>query len=506
VTDNFERLTPEEAAALIQHGDTIAFGGFTTAGNPRTIAAAIADKATEERRQGREFRIGDIGVATASMDELLAEAIQFRTPYQSNPKLRSRVNELDCEFFDMHLSQLTQALRYGSLPTPEWAIVQAAAIKPDGTLLLTSAVGGSPTFCHKAKRIIVELNHSHPPALEGIHDIYEPADPPDRREIPVYSVSDRIGTPWLAVDPAKIAGVVECSLPDEGTAFAPVTPVTERIGANVAEFLAAELATGRLPKSFLPLQSGVGNTANSVLGALGRHPGIPPFAMYTEIIQDSVLELMDRGRITFASCCGVTLSTEGLAHLYADLDAFKRRMVLRPQEISNHPEVVRRLGIISMNTALEADVFGNVNSTHVRGSHMMNGMGGSGDFTRNAYLSIFTTASTAKDGRISAIVPMVTHVDHSEHSVQVLATEWGVADLRGKSPRARARMVIDTCAHPDYRDQLHEYVSLAEKGHTACTLKAAFSFHERFESTGDMRSIAKTRTEGPTASGACPSQ
>ena len=87
-----------------------------------------------------------------------------------------------------------------------------------------------------------------------------------------------------------------------------------------------------------------------------------------------------------------------------------------------------------MNTALEADIYGNVNSTHVLGRQMMNGIGGSGDFTRNAYISIFSCPSTAKTGRISTIVPMVTHVDHSEHSVQILATEWGVADLRRLAP------------------------------------------------------------------------
>lgn len=94
-----------------------------------------------------------------------------------------------------------------------------------------------------------------------------------------------------------------------------------------------------------------------------------------------------------------------------------------------------------MNTALEADIFGNVNSTHVTGTKMMNGIGGSGDFTRNAYLSIFTCPSTAKGGKISAIVPMVSHLDHSEHSVQVLITEQGVADLRGKSPIQRAHAI-----------------------------------------------------------------
>ncbi|MBZ5583168.1 MAG: acetyl-CoA hydrolase [Acidobacteriia bacterium] len=465
-----------------------AFGGFTTAGNPVVIGAALAAHAARERSAGRAFEIGNIGVATgASMDGILADAIAVRTPYQSAARLRARINAGQCRFFDAHLSHLTQQLRYGFLGRIDWAVVQAAEIAPDGEALLTSAIGGAPTFCHLADRVLIELNHAHPAALRGFHDIYEPADPPHRREIPIYRASDRIGSSRLRVDPAKIAGVVECEAPDEGAGFDPLGEITDRIGANVAEFLAGELAAGRLPSSFLPIQSGVGDIANAVLRALGSHPGVPPFEMYTEIIQDAVIALMQAGRVRFASCCALTLSREALRHVYDNLEDYRSRILLRPQEITNHPEVIRRLGVIAMNTALEADIFGNVNSTHVLGRNMMNGIGGSGDFTRNGYLSIFSCPSTAKAGRISTIVPMVTHVDHSEHSVQVLATEWGVADLRSLSPNERARRIIERCAHPDYRDELFGYLKLAEGGHTAHTLRAAFGFHERFQETGDMR-------------------
>jgi len=160
---------------------------------------------------------------------------------------------------------------------------------------------------------------------------------------------------------------------------------------------------------------------------------------------------------------------------------------LRTSEISNHPEVIRRLGIISMNTAIEADIFGNINSTHVTGNKIMNDLGGSGDFTRNAYISIFLTPSTAKNGAISAIVPMVSHVDHNEHSVKVLITEQGVADLRGKSPGERAVCIIENCAHPDYRPLLHNYLNSGLKGQTPVNLNNAFTFHKAFLETGNMR-------------------
>jgi acyl-CoA hydrolase len=211
--------------------------------------------------------------------------------------------------------------------------------------------------------------------------------------------------------------------------------------------------------------------------------------VYTEVIQDAVISLMKEGRVKFASGCSLSVSNDVIREIYANLDFFKDKILLRPQEISNNPEVARRLGLITINTALEADIFGNINSTHVSGTKMMNGIGGSGDFTRSAYLSIFTTPSTAKDGKISAFVPMVSHVDHNEHSVKVIITEYGVADLRGKSPVQRAEAIINNCVHPDYRPLLTEYMNMGIKGHTPQNLKCSFAFHEELAASGDMHNV-----------------
>ncbi len=496
---SFPVLTAAEAAALIRHGQTIGFSGFTPAGAPKAIPRAIAERAAAEHESGRQFQIGVLtGASTgASLDGALAtaHAISFRTPYQSDPTLRARINERETRFFDMHLSLMPQAARYGFLGPVHWAVVEACDVTAGGGIVLTSAVGAVPTFCGIAGKILIELNHNHPPNLLGMHDIYEPADPPHRREIPIYSADDRIGSPVVKVDPARIAGVVETALDDESGGFDPPTRETETIGCNVAEFLAADIAVGRIPKSFLPVQSGVGNIANAVLGALGKHPDIPAFEMYTEVLQDAVIGLMEQERVTFASSCSLTLSNEAMKKVYDNLEWFRPRILLRPQEITNHPEVVRRLGIISMNTAIEVDIFGNVNSTHIMGRQMMNGIGGSGDFTRNAYVSIFSCPSTAKGGKISTIVPLVSHVDHSEHSVQVIATEWGIADLRGRAPYERARLIINNCAHPEYREALCRYLEMVELGHTPHTLCAAFRMHDRFLKKGDMRGVDWTVAE-----------
>lgn len=487
---SYKNMTAAEAAALINDGDVVGFSGFTPAGAPKVVPNAIAERAEAEHAAGRPFKIGMYtGASTGDMlDGALARAnaVLFRTPYQSNKDLRTRINAQEAHYFDMHLSHEAQELRYGFLPRPKFAIVEACDLTDDGEIVPTSGVGILPTICRLADHIIVELNTTTPKALRGMHDIYEPQDPPMRQAIPVYHVSDRCGEPCVKVDPRKIVAVVESNVPNGGGKFAPIDDVTTKIGENVAHFLAAEIKAGRIPASFLPIQSGVGNIANAVLASLGENPDIPPFEMYTEVIQDAVIGLMKEGHVKFASGCSLTVSQPVLEDVYQNLDFFKQRIVLRPQEISNNPEVARRLGLITINTALEADIFGNINSTHVLGTKMMNGIGGSCDFTRNAYISIFTTPSTAKDGKISAIVPMVSHLDQSEHSVKVLITEYGVADLRGKSPIQRAHCIIDNCVHPDYRDMLRRYIESAPKAHTPMNIYTCFEMHKAFAETGDM--------------------
>ncbi|MDR3328227.1 MAG: succinate CoA transferase [Prevotellaceae bacterium] len=488
---NYKVLTAEQAAEFINNGDAVSFSGFTAAGCPKAVPTAVAQRAEAFHVQGKEFKIGMYTGASSgdSLDGALAKAkaILFRTPYQSTKASREALNSGEAAYFDMHLSVLAQELRYGFMQKPKFCIVEACDLTDDGEIVPTSGVGNLPTFCCLADYIIVELNAAHPKALRGMHDIYEPKDPPVRDVLPVFKVSDRIGVPYVKVDPKKIIGVVHTNLPNEVGAFTPLDEVTEKIGQNVANFLASEIKTGRIPSSFLPIQSGVGNIANAVLAALGNNQDIPNFEMYTEVIQDSVVGLMKSGRVKFASGCSLTVSNEKLEEVYADLDFFKQRIVLRPQEISNNPEIARRLGLITINTALEADIFGNINSTHVLGTKMMNGIGGSGDFTRSAYISIFTTPSTAKGGAISAIVPQVAHTDHSEHSVKILITEHGIADLRGKSPIQRANEIIENCVAPEYKDMLRTYIAYAPLAHTPMNIETCFEMHKALKNTGDMR-------------------
>ncbi len=485
-------ISAAEAASHIKHGMNIGLSGFTPAGTAKAVTAELAKIAEAEHAKGNPFQIGIFtGASTGdSCDGVLSrvKAIRYRAPYTTNPDFRKAVNNGEIAYNDIHLSQMAQEVRYGFMGKVDVAILEACEVTEDGKIYLTAAGGISPTVARLADKVIVELNAAHSKAGMGLHDVYEPLDPPYRREIPIYKVNDRIGKPYVQVDPKKIVGVVETNWPDEARSFTAADPVTDKIGERVAEFLVADMKRGIIPSSFLPLQSGVGNIANAVLGALGRSEAIPAFEVYTEVIQNSVVGLIRDGRVKFASGCSLTVTNDCLNEIYENMDFYRDKLVLRPSEISNSPEIIRRLGVISINTAIETDLYGNVNSTHISGTKMMNGIGGSGDFTRNAYISIFTCPSVAKEGKISAIVPMISHHDQTEHDVNIVVTEQGVADLRGKSPKERAQLIIENCAHPDYKQLLWDYLKLTDgKAQTPHLMQAALGMHAELAKSGDMR-------------------
>lgn len=205
------------------------------------------------------------------------------------------------------------------------------------------------------------------------------------------------------------------------------------------------------------------------------------------------MALLDSGKLRVASSTALSLSPALSESVNRRMGEYRDRIILRSQDISNHPELIRRLGVIAMNGMIEADIYGNVNSTHIMGPRIQNGIGGSGDFARNASISIFMSASTAKGGAISTIVPHASRVDHINQDVQVIVTEQGLADLRGLSPKQRARAVIETCAHPTYRPMLADYYRRALVGswslQTPMLLEEALSWHARFVRSGSMMPV-----------------
>ncbi len=483
-------MSAEQAARLFQNGMRVGMSGFTRAGDAKALPRALAERARQEPLSLTLITGASLGNGS---DGLMAEAgvLARRMPFQVDPVLRGKINQGEVMFIDQHLSETAEQLRSGNLAAVDIAVIEATAITAFGAIIPTMSVGNSAAFAQQAAQVIIEINLSTPLALEGLHDIYIPQNLPGRQPIPLTRVDQRLGGTAIAIDPARIAAIVITDSPDSPSNALPPDAETQAIAGHVIDFLQGEVAAGRMGPELLPLQAGIGTIANAVLHGLIGSP-FRNMTMYSEVLQDSAIELLDSGQLAFASASSITLSAAVHQKLMDNIDHYRSKIVLRPQEISNHPEIVRRLGIIALNTALEFDIYGNVNSTHVCGTHMMNGIGGSGDFARNGQISMFVSKSAAKGGRVSSVVPMVSHVDHTEHDVDVLVTEWGYADLRGLAPRERAPLIIERCTHPDYRAQLRAYYDAAcqRGGHTPHILEQALSWHARYQESGSMLGLA----------------
>ena len=482
-------VTAEEVAAYIKPGMSIGMSGFTASSYPKAIPLALA-----ERMKKEPFKI-DLwtGASTGpELDDTLAavHGIKKRLPYQTDAILRGEINNGSVDYLDLHLSESAQLARVGYLGKLDLAIVEAVAITEEGNIIPSTSLGNAASYVQQADIVIVEVNTTQPLELEGMHDVYVPLDPPNRLPIPIVQADDRVGTPFIPCTPEKIKFIVPCDIKDHTRDLAPIDENSKKMSQFTLEFLNAEIKAGRMPKNLLPLQSGVGNVANAVMAGF-VDSDLEDLTVYTEVIQDGMLDLIDANKLNFASGTAFSPSPAGMERFYKDVEKYKKYLLLRPQEISNSPEVVHRLGVIAMNTALEVDIYGNVNSTHVTGTKMMNGIGGSGDFARNAFLTIFYTPSVAKNGAISSVVPMCSHVDHTEHDVDVIITEQGIADLRGLAPRARALEIINNCVHPDYKPVLLDYynraVEATKHAHTPHIIKEALSFHEKFIETKSMK-------------------
>ncbi|ETD68588.1 acetyl-CoA hydrolase [Pelistega indica] len=488
-------MSAEQAAELIPSGATVGMSGFTGSGYPKQIPSALAKRIREAHDNGKAFKINVwTGASTApELDGALAEAdgINMRLPYQSDPTCRNKINTGQMHYMDIHLSHVAQYAWFGFLGKLNIAVIEVAGIREDGSLIPAASVGNNKTWIDQADKVIIEVNYALSEKLEGMHDIYYgTALPPHRKPVLINEPDDRIGSPYYQCPQEKIIGiVVETYDRDRVNHFSEPDEVAKKIASHILNFLKEEVRKGILPPNLLPLQSGVGDVSNAVISGL-QHGEFDNLTAYTEVIQDGMLGLIKSGKLKMVSATSLSLSPDGVDELNENIDFYRERIILRTQEISNHPEVIRRLGTIAINGMIECDIYGNVNSTHIMGSGIMNGIGGSGDFARNSFISFFVRPSIAKNGDISAIVPMVSHVDHTEHDVQIIVTEQGLADLRGLSPRQRAEKIIENCAHPDYKEALWDYFHRAQQSgaqHTPHILSEALSWHDRYLKTGTMK-------------------
>ena len=487
--------TAEAAAALIKDGMNIGVSGFTPSGYPKAVPLALAERAKTDPLKINLWTGASVG---PEIDSVLTNAgvVARRLPYQTNADLRKAINNGSVKYTDLHLSHVAQMARYGFMfgrHDVDIAIIEACIIKDLGGgkigIVPTTSMGNSSSWVQSAKQVIIEVNVTQPEALEGMHDSYVPLDPPNRLPLPLVKPEDRIGTPYIPCDLSKVAAIVPCDITDKVRSLGAIDDEAKAMGENLVAFFKTEVAEGRLPKNLLPLQSGVGSVANAVINGL-VNSDFEDLTVFTEVVQDGMFDLIDAGKLRVCSGTALSPSPDCLKKFYANVEKYKKYIVLRPQEVANSPELARRIGVIAMNTAIEVDIYGNVNSTHIAGTKLMNGIGGSGDYARNGYLTVFFTTSLAKGGAISSVVPFCSHVDHTEHDVDVIVSERGVADLRGLSPKERALVIIDKVANPKYQPLLKDYFERACKecgnSQTPHILSEALSFHDRFVKTGTM--------------------
>ncbi|KAK9473065.1 uncharacterized protein V1510DRAFT_118348 [Dipodascopsis tothii] len=498
-------VTAEDMIPFFKNGMYMGWSGFTAVGAPKAVPMALQKHVEENDLAGKlRFELFVGASSPNKIEDRWAELnmITRRSPHQVGKSISKAINDGRMLFFDKHLSMWPQDLMYGfytlnkEKPSLDVAIVEATAITEDGGLVPGASVGATPELMAMADNIIIEVN-TKLPSFEGLHDIMVPEMPPFRKPFMVETVDQKNGSPSIPIDFSKVIGVVESDYEEMTGPNTPADEMSAAIASHLIEFFEHEVKMGRMPENLHPLQSGIGNIANAVVEGLAG-ASFKNLNVWTEVLQDSFLDFFDSGNLDFATATSIRLSPEGFKRFFANYDEYKHKLLLRSQQISNSPEIIRRLGCIAMNTPVEVDIYAHANSTNVMGSRMLNGLGGSADFLRNSKLSVMHTPSSRPTKTdpygLSCIVPFASHIDQTEHDLDVLVTEQGLADLRGLSPRERARKIISKCAHPVYQPLLTEYLDMAESellrkgsGHEPHNLKNAFKMHINFQEKGTMR-------------------
>ncbi len=463
-----KKLMPvEEAVKLVHHRNTLAISGFTKSGEPKTFLPALARHLAKNAPETRLTLLSGASLSD-DVEGPLAPFIGRRGPYMSSPVSRKLIHQGAMDFADVHLSVFARNLMYGIYGDIDLAVVEVSRIRPDGSVILSSSVGISAEALVKAKQVILEVNTAIPD-YTGFHDISLPqVHPKVGWPLPVLNVRDRIGTPYVEFDISKVVAVVESKIPDYGVDFKEVEEIDRKIAGNVVEFLVSCQKWLGWGKRLPPIQSGVGNVANAIVGELYRSP-FTKIRFWTEVFQDGMMRYVeDDVKFDSASATAISFSPPARKKFEEQFERCRDKLVLRPMWISNSPELITRLFVVAMNTPIEFDIYGHANSTHIDGSKVVNGLGGSGDFLRNAYLSVVHTPSVRKlkDGRtVSCVLPYVRHIDHTEHDIKCLVTEQGfTVNTEIRSAKRRAEEIIEKCAHPHFRPLLREYMRVAGGG------------------------------------------
>ena len=474
----------DQAAAYIKDCMTIAMSGYAMAGYPK----AVVEELVKRKESGENLVINLItGANVPWVDEKLGSAniINRRSPMIASRTLASQVNGSSIKYVEQQMCKMPRLLRRGSFGKIDIAVVEALGFNENGDLIPSTSVGMVHHLMDTADAIIVEVNSAYPKCLEGIHDIYVPKAPPKTEPIPLVETSHRIGKTAIPVDEDKILCIVETNLAEDLGAQAKGTEQAIKIAEHLFEFLDKEFEDwhGKLP----PIQTGFGGIANAIADAFSKS-NFTDLQFFCGGVTEPVMELLAEGKATAISTGGLGMSPR-VEEILNSIPNLHEHLTIRNGDITNNAEVIGRLGLIALNTGIEMDIYGNINSSHIAGSRVVNGIGGGANFAQNSGLSIIVMPALSKGGAISNIVPMVSHQDICEHDVDIIVTENGLADLRGLDDVERAESIIKNCASDVYQKQLSKYLSDARLRcgvHHPQLTNEAFELYTRLKTTKTM--------------------
>lgn len=475
--------TAEQAAASINDGMNVAMSGYAMAGYPKAVVEALLQR----RRNGESLSMNIVtGANVPWLDEKLGseKMISRRVPMCASRTLADQANSGSMRYVEQQMCKMPRLLRNGHFGKIDVAVVEALGFDENGDLIPTNAIGMLHYLMDTADEIIVEVNTAQPEKLWDIHDIYIPQAPPNTEPIPLVRTNQRIGMAGIPVNPEKIRYIVETNIPEELGVQPKGTKITGRITDHLFNLLEYEVQRtgGKLP----PIQTGFGSIADSIADAF-QHSDFRDIQFFCGGITETIMELLVSGKAATLSTGGLGMS-ERVREILDGISDLRDHLVIRNGDITNNAEIIGRLGLVALNTGIEVDIYGNVNSSHIGGRKVVNGIGGGANFSQNAGLSVILISSTAKGGDISNIVPMVSHQDICEHDVDVVVTENGLADLRGLDDSERADAIIKNCASSAYKDQLNRYLSMARDrgGHHPQLPEEAFAWYRRLEEENTM--------------------
>jgi len=414
------KISADDAAGLIKSGQRIFVTGNCS--TPQRFIEALVRRAPDVE-QVEMVLLLDMGPSGYITPEL-SEHIRVNAMFISK-NVRQAVNDGLADFTPVFLSEIPKLFRTGRVPL-DVAVIHVSPPDQHGYCSYGVEVGVTKTAAESAGMIIAEVNPNMPRTL---------------------------GDSFIHVSQIDYFIEVDYELPEIKPE--PASEIQDRIAEHIAAIV-PDAAT---------LQMGIGGIPDAVLRRLTNHKNL---GIHTELFSDGVMEMIEAGIITNAAksihtgkvVAGFVLGSRRLFRYINDNPIFE----FHPTEYVNDPFVIARNDrMVSINSALEVDLTGQVCADSI-GPKFFSGVGGQLDFVRGAARSkngctIIALPSTAKNDTISRIVPQLkpgAGVTTTRNDVHCIATEYGIADLWGRSISERVRALVNI-AHPDFRESLLAY-------------------------------------------------